>query len=233
MAEKIRVAILDDHQSIIDGYLYRLNSASDIEVVATLSAGEELEPALLKTQTDILLLDISVPISSIDPSPYPILYTLPRLLQLYPTLEVLVISMHAQPTLINAIMEAGASGYLLKDDLSAIRDLAAIVRSIVAGGIFMSDKAYDLLMRRPTSTLDQPLTARQIQAISLCAAYPEANSDELAKKMEIANSTFRNLISGAYLRLNVRNRSAAISKARRLGLITPTNIEPDIHSINR
>ena len=59
-AEKVRVAILDDHQSIIDGYIYRLSSTPEIEVVATANYGEELEPVLAKYPADVLLLDLSV-----------------------------------------------------------------------------------------------------------------------------------------------------------------------------
>jgi two-component system nitrate/nitrite response regulator NarL len=61
MSDKIRVTILDDHQSIVDGYLYRLNKKPGIEVVAAIRFGEELEPTLAKYPTDVLLLDFSVP----------------------------------------------------------------------------------------------------------------------------------------------------------------------------
>ena len=46
MKNKIRVTIMDDHQGIVDGYLYRLGQIAEIEVVSTLAYGEELEPAL-------------------------------------------------------------------------------------------------------------------------------------------------------------------------------------------
>ena len=67
MIPQIRVAILDDHQAIIDGYQYRLRNATDIEVTATLFFGEDLEPALAANPVDILLLDIQVPISPVTP----------------------------------------------------------------------------------------------------------------------------------------------------------------------
>lgn len=111
MLPKIRVAILDDHQGIIDGYQYRLSGAADIEVVATALYGEDLEPILAQNLVNVLILDVHVPISPSNPNPYPILYQIPKLIQIYPELSVLVISMHAQRTLINAIMESGASGY--------------------------------------------------------------------------------------------------------------------------
>ena len=60
-----------------------------------------------------------------------------------------------------------------------------------------------------------------MEVLSLCAAYPDANTAELASKLFITNSTVRNLLSETYLKLNVRNRSAAIAKAHQVGLLPP------------
>jgi two-component system, NarL family, nitrate/nitrite response regulator NarL len=220
-SSKIRIAILDDHQGIIDGYLYRLSTASDIEVVFTISYGEELEPTLAQQPVDVLLLDVSVPTGPRNANPYPILHLIPRLLQIHPKLEILVISMYSQRALISSIMEAGASGFILKDDQLAIRELVAIVRLVAHGGIHLSQKAHQELMKRSASNLSQPLSNRQTEALSLCAAYPEEDTSFLAQRMGVANSTIRNLLSGAYLKLNVRNRAAAVAKARQLGLLAP------------
>jgi len=221
MNRKIRVTILDDHQSIIDGYLYRLKDTPGIEVVGTLAYGEDLEPALKEHPTDVLLLDVSVPTSAENANPYPILHAIPRLLQIYPDLDILVISMHAERGLIRAIIDAGASGYILKDDQAAIRDLGSIVISVAGGGIFLSHKALQFLTKHQTGEIGGPLTARQLEALSLCLAYPNSKTEELAYKMSVSNSTVRNLLSNAYLRLGVHTRAAAIARARQLGLITP------------
>lgn len=95
MSKKIRVAILDDHQSIVDGYVYRLEKDPQIEIVAMMGFGDELEPTLVKTPADVLLLDVNVPSSEENRNPYPILHSIPRLLQSHPDLNILVISMHA------------------------------------------------------------------------------------------------------------------------------------------
>jgi len=228
MTDKIRVAILDDHQGIIDGYLYRLGSAPDIEVVATVLFGEALEATLAKYPVDVLILDVQIPTSPTNPNPYPILYIIPRLLEVYPNLVVLVISMHAQRTLINAVMEAGASGYIVKDDQATIRELPSVVRTVAGGSIYMSQYAYQELKKSKTGALLQPLSPRQQEALSMCAAFPDASTEELAQRMNIANSTLRNLLSGAYLKLNVRTKAAAIARARLMGLITPEKPASDV-----
>ena len=220
-AEKVRVAILDDHQSIIDGYIYRFSTTSEIEVVATANYGEELEPLLAKHPVDVLLLDLSVRTSPENSNPFPILHVIPKLLQKYDDLSVLVISMFAEPGLMRSLIEAGASGYVLKDDQAAFRELGNVVLSVSHGGIFFSKKAHNLYMQVEALENGERLTPRQLEVISLCAAYPDASTADLAQMMSISNSTVRNLLSSLYLRLRVHSRTAAVEKAREMGLITP------------
>lgn len=220
-AEKVRIAILDDHQSIIDGYIYRLSSNPEIQVVASATYGEELEPLLVKHPVDVLLLDLSVRTSPENPNPFPILYLIPKLLQKYSNLSILVISMFAEPGLMRSLIEAGASGYVLKDDQTAFRDLGNVVLSVAHGGIFFSKKAHSLYMQADSLENDERLTPRQLEVISLCAAYPDASTADLAQMMSISNSTVRNLLSSLYLRLGVHSRTAAVEKAREMGLVTP------------
>ena len=91
MPPRIRVAVLDDHQSIVDGYLYRLKDLRHIEVVGTAAFGVELEPLLAEHPTDVLLLDVNVPTAPDNANPFPILHVIPDMLQKYPTFAVLVI----------------------------------------------------------------------------------------------------------------------------------------------
>ncbi|MBN1536235.1 MAG: response regulator transcription factor [Anaerolineales bacterium] len=217
---RIKVTILDDHQGILDGYLYRLENADDIEIVAMITYGEALEKNLSTNAVDVLILDVQVPISPNNHNPYPILYQIPKLLQIYPDLKILVISMHTERTLIQAAMNSGARGFILKDDNQLIKQLPSIVRCIHGGGIFLSEYAYQFMTQARDSSLSQILTSRQIEALSLTSAYPDESLEEIAQKMNIAHSTFRNLLSEAYVRLEVGNKTAAIEKARQLGLIT-------------
>ena len=221
MENKISVTILDDHQSIVDGYLFRLSKFPQIEIMNTLEYGEELEGALKKRVPDVLILDVNVKVSAENSNNYPIFHVIPDLLQRYPDLAILVISMHADRSIIRAVMEGGASGYILKDDQKTIRELGSVILSIVSGGIYLSEKVRNLYVKNRSAANEEPLTGRQMEALSLCAAYPDHTTERLAQTMNVANSTVRNLLSGAYLRLGVNSRAAAIAKARQLGLIPP------------
>jgi len=217
---KINLAILDDHQGILDGYSYRLQNAEDIEIVSMMTCGETLDKVLSTYMIDLLIMDVQVPISPSNLNPYPILFQIPKLLQTYPRLKILVISMHTERTLIQAVMNAGAKGFILKDDNQVIKELPSIVRCIHSGGIFLSEFAYQQISIENGSKTSHLLTARQIEALSLSSAYPDESTEDIAQKMNIAHSTLRNILSEAYLRLEVSNKVAAIEKARQLGLIT-------------
>ena len=91
---------------------------------------------------------------------------------------------------------------------------------IANNGIYFSQEAFEKLRLEKKGWDNSTLTARQLEALSLCAAYPECSTADIAEKLEVTNSTLRNLLSSAYMRLNVRSRSAAIARLRQRGLIT-------------
>ncbi len=223
MSTKIKVAILEDHQSIIDGYLYRLNELKDIEVVGTAYYGEDLDQMLENQPVDVLIMDINVPSRRDNPNPFPALHVIPRIIQDYPELGILVISILTQQTLIQALVEMGVSGYIFKQDSESIRQLPRIVTMIAKHGIYFSEEAFNKLRMDKGGEINQTLTARQLEALSLCAAYPNLSTAEIAGKMNVANSTLRNLLSGAYLRLNVRTRIAAITRLQQMGMIVKSS----------
>ena len=216
----IRVVIADDHQGIIDGYLYRLSNESDIKIVGTAFSASEVETLLATHTTDVLVLDVGLPTAPDNPNLYPILHFIPNLLQRYRNLSILIISMHTERTIINEVMNAGVKGYILKDDRETIEDLARVIRMVAKGGVYFSDRAFQQWQKPKSGAAKQKPTARQIEVLSLCAAYPELTTAELAEQLSVRPSTVRNLLSDAYRRLGVSNRHSAIQKARQLGLIT-------------
>jgi DNA-binding NarL/FixJ family response regulator len=235
MSQTIRVAILEDHPAIADGYKYYLQDETDIQLVATIEVGEEL-PKLLATQGPIhvLILDVGVPTSQTNGSPYPILYLMPLLLQKNPEMNILVISMHKEHALIKALIDAGASGYVFKDDRETLMKFSSVIRMVASGGIYFSRDAHKTIMRQASG--GQVLSPRQLEVLSLSAAYPEKSTAELADLLAVANATVRNTLSVIYLRLGVRGRTAAMAKAREMGLIADVRpsyplIEPIVDAL--
>jgi DNA-binding NarL/FixJ family response regulator len=129
--------------------------------------------------------------------------------------------MHVERTLVRAIVAAGASGYIPKDDRAAIEDLGTIVRLLVKGGIFFGQQVRPHLGEPRPKEQGTALSVRQLEVLSLAAAYPNETTSDIARRMGIANSTVRNLLSTAYIHLGVNNRSAALAKAWQMKLIVP------------
>ena len=219
MNRSLTIAILDDHSITIDGYRARLAQDPTLHIAWTTAFGEDVLDRIDAQPVDVLILDVSVPTSASNPNPYPILDVVPRLLEQHPALTILVISMHTESRLIKAVLRLGASGYVLKDDRPALDRLAQIVRAATAGDLYVSPLA-DRRWRERQEEADAALTPRQLQALSLCLAYPDETSQQLALRLGVTPVTLRNLLSGSYLRLKVRSRAAAVAEAQRRGLLT-------------
>lgn len=220
MEQTIRVAIVDDHQSTVDGYGFRLGQAPGIEITGTATFGNDIEP-LMATQPHVLLLDVHVPTSPDNPNPYPILYVVPKLLSQYPNLAILVISMMFRRSLIEELLAAGISGYVLKNDRASMMALGEVVRAAVRGELVLSDAVRRVLDAEREAGGGIRLTPRQQEALSLCASHPSWSHVDLANQLVVTPSTARNTLHSAYVRLGVGNLAAAIDRARQLGLITP------------
>jgi DNA-binding NarL/FixJ family response regulator len=216
----INVGILDDHSAITAGYQVKLDNLPDIRVAWTATYYSEVANYLAKISTHVVILDVEVPNSPSDQNPFPILHAIPSLLDKYPELEIVIISMFDRRALIRNLMQAGASGYILKDDKISYDYLPDIIRRLARGEIYYSPTAEKLISGESNNELI--LTPRQLEALSLKTSRPNFTTKELAEEMNIAPSTVRNLLSEVYTRLGVRNITGAIAKARQLDLITPT-----------
>jgi DNA-binding NarL/FixJ family response regulator len=219
MASKFHIGILDDHPAVIAGYKAQIKKSKQLKVKWTAGFYNQVQPHLEKTPTDVLILDASVDIAPDNPNTFPILHEIPALLEKYPNMAVLVISMHARPAFIKAIRRTGASGYIIKDDVEANERLADILLAIAGGEIFYSTEAEKLISEPSES--NSKLTKRQVEILSYCASSPNQTTSELAENLNLAPSTMRNHLSEIYFRLGVRKMASAIAKARHLGLITP------------
>ncbi len=217
MPEKIRVAILEDHQSTIDGYNLRLAEQPNISLVATALFSEEIMTMLEANPADVLILDVNVPISKDNRNIQPIHKLITELKKAFPDLVILVISMHAQRAMIRSILEAGTKGYILKDDFASVRNLGIIIETLAKGGTYMSNRVSEIIFSGHLE--NSSLTTRELEVLSICAAYPDENTGDLANRLEIANSTVRNFLHKIYIKLQVHGRAAAILKAQEKGLI--------------
>lgn len=221
---KIRVALLDDHPVVIEGLLSKLSKTPQIEVVGTADNAAELESLLADHPADVLILDVRVPTAPDNDNPYPILHFIRQRLDHNPDLAILILSMSAERALIEAILDAGANGYILKNDRTALDDLGTIVLWVARGDFHLSKRVREILDGHRKES--RQLSPRQLEALSLAASHPEWPESKLAKLLNITGSGVRNLLSQSYKALGVSSRVAGVAKAQQLGMITPLTEDP-------
>lgn len=131
MIKKIRIAIVDDHEIIVEGLKMILNKFSDFETVMTAKDGNEILHKLSRNKNvDIILLDMNMPgLSGID--------LLIKLLNMYPEIKILVLTIHPFDKFAKKTFFAGAHGYLCKD--LALNNLHMAIREVIKGSLYFPE----------------------------------------------------------------------------------------------
>ncbi|WP_432413011.1 response regulator transcription factor [Rasiella sp. SM2506] len=129
----IKVAIAEDHQSLIDGIELLLKYEEDIALVGTANDGKALLQLVHNVKPDVILMDIKMP--KIDG-----ITATGSIITQYPTIGIIAFSMFDQEDAIKQMIKAGARGYLLKN--SPLEEVLTAIRAVHGGGTFF-DKAID------------------------------------------------------------------------------------------
>ena len=158
----IRIAIVDDHQIIIDGLESLLNKYGDIEIVHTANSASKMLELLQMQQVDILITDVMMPGMSGN--------ELAKLIkEQFASIKIIALSMSGQGHIIsNMIQDADIAGYLLKQ--TNAQELAAAIRKVYDGGIYFQDDVLEELKKmEDEKVVTQPvkITNRECQIIEL------------------------------------------------------------------
>lgn len=163
--KKIRLWVADDHAVVRNGLRQIASATRDLTVIGESQSGPGTLDAMRQKVIDfeVLLLDLSMPGGGID--------LIPRLLQIRPSLRVLVLTMHAEPQIAARAVKAGASGYITKD--ADVAMLLNAVRTVAAGGHFMEPLLADALLFEHVASNEPPhsvLTAREREILERIAS---------------------------------------------------------------
>jgi two-component system response regulator DesR len=195
----IRILLAEDQGMMRGALALLLNLEEDIEVVAQVAAGDEVVPAALETRPDVALLDIEMPgMNGIDAAR--------ELREAVPECRVLILTTFGRPGYMRRAMEAGASGFLVKD--GPVEQLAAAIRRVLAGErVLDSALAAEALMSG-----SNPLTAREQDVLR--ESGDGATVADIAKRLYLSENTVRNYLSSAISKTDARNRIEAARTAR-------------------
>ncbi|HET7901731.1 MAG TPA: response regulator transcription factor [Candidatus Nanopelagicales bacterium] len=198
----IRVLLADD-QNLVRGALSALLSfESSLEVVAEVGRGDEVLDAVLAHDVDVALLDVEMPgLDGIEAT---------RLVRAAaPDCRVLVLTTFGRPGYLRRAMEAGASGFLVKDAPAA--QLADAVRRVAAG-----ERVVDPALAAESLAMgDSPLTEREREV--LVAARGGGTAADVAAALHLSEGTVRNYLSSAITKTAARTRAEAVRVADERG----------------
>jgi two-component system response regulator DesR len=198
----IRLLIADD-QALVRGALAALLGLEhDIEVVAEVGRGDEVVAAALESTPEVALLDVDMPgLGGIAAAAL--------LKKAMPACQILMVTTFGRPGYLRRAMQAGASGFVVKD--TPARQLADAVRR-VASGLRVVDPT---LAAETLTSGDSPLTERETDVLS--AARARGSIADIARSLHLSQGTVRNYLSSAIGKTNARNRADAVTIAEENG----------------
>jgi two-component system response regulator DesR len=198
----IRLLLADD-QALVRGALAALlDLESDLAVVAEVSRGDEVVPAAVAEQADVALLDVEMP--GVDG-----IAATAALRRALPSCRVLIVTTFGRPGYLRRAIEAGASGFVVKD--TPARQLAEAVRRVHAG-LRVLDPA---LAEESLVSGVSPLTVRETEVLR--AARGGDTVADVAAVLHLSEGTVRNHLSSAIGKTGARNRAEAVKLAEDRG----------------
>jgi DNA-binding NarL/FixJ family response regulator len=202
----IRVLIADDHPVVRDGLSGIFGGAEDFEVVGLASDGEEAVELARRLKPDVVLMDLRMP--RMD--------GVTAIRQLAPAQRILVLTTFDADTDVLPAIEAGATGYLLKD--APRSELYRAVRAAARGEAVLSPPVATRVLRAARS--DEPsLSAREVEILELVARG--TTNREAAERLFISEATVKTHLIHIYAKLGVPDRASAVAAAYDRGLLQP------------
>jgi DNA-binding NarL/FixJ family response regulator len=203
----IRVLLVDDHAVVLEGLVMVLSRFDDLELVGTASGGAEGVARAAELQPDVVLLDLSMP--DVDGAE-----ATRRIRADQPQSKVLALTAFLEHRLVTEVIEAGATGYLLKS--ASGNELAEAIRTVASGGTILATGVLSLLAT-PPDTIGHDLTPRELDVLDHLANG--LSNKHIAAELGLSSGTVRIHVSHVLAKLQVENRTAAALLARDHGLV--------------
>ena len=204
----IRVVLVDDHPVVRAGIRALIDGHDDIAVVGEAHDMASAERIVALEKPDVVLMDLSL-----GDGPGGAEVTA-RLTSLASPPRVLVLTTYDTEADILAAIEAGATGYLLKD--SSPEDLAAAVRAAAAGQTALAPSIAQRLMER-ARTPAQSLSPRELEVLQLVA--DGLSTLAISKRLFLSQATVKSHLVHVYTKLGVDSRTSAVAAATEAGLL--------------
>jgi DNA-binding NarL/FixJ family response regulator len=208
----IRLMLADDHRMLREG-LRRSMTDQGFDVVGEARDGDEAITLADELDPDVILMDVTMPeVDGVEATR--------QIHQAQPEIRIVMLTMHADQEVLAAAIRAGASGYLVKD--CSTEEIANAVR-LAAGGETALSPQLAASMLDEVRRLDQPdaeerlVTKREEEVLQLIA--DGCSTTEVAERLYISQKTVKNHLASIYQKLDARDRTQAVLRAVRMGII--------------
>ncbi|HOD36317.1 MAG TPA: response regulator transcription factor [Syntrophales bacterium] len=212
----IRILLADDHKIVRDGLRTLIEKESGMEVIGEAENGRKALKMAQKTHPSLVIMDVTMPdMNGIEATR--------KIVTEVPGVKVIALSMHSDRRFVLGMLEAGASGYLMKD--CAFDELAKAVRSVATGHTYLSPSIADVLVKGYLDKIDEkisvarsPLTQREREILQLLAEGQ--SSKEIASHLGVSVKTVETHRRNMMQKLNMRSVAELTKYAIREGLIS-------------
>lgn len=207
--ETIRILITDDHPVVREGLAGMLAGQPDFEVVGMAGDGETAVSLFASLSPDVALMDLQMPgldgVGAIE-----------KIKASDPDAHILVLTTYDSDAAILRAIEAGATGYLLKD--TPREELFSAIRAAAKGDSVLAPAVASRLMTRMRAPAEENLSAREIEVLELVARG--FSNKEVGKELHISTATVKTHLIHIYGKLGVDDRTAAVTTALERGIIS-------------
>ena len=213
--DRIHILIVDDHAMFRDGLRAVLEPQEDMSLVGEADDPESGIRLAAELRPDVILMDLHLPgRSGVEATR--------EILARQPSVKVMALTMHHGDSLVDAMIMAGAQGYVLKEARAA--ELLEAIRAVAAGGAAMDPGVtsqvlvhYRQVAPGTPTRVEGDFSARELTLLRLLAKG--ATNRRIAASLHLSEQTVKNLLSGLYAKLGVSSRMEAVAIALRKGTI--------------
>ncbi len=205
----IKVLVVDDHPVMRGGIVSLLTPETDIDVVGEAGDGDEASRLVLELRPDVTLMDLRMPV--LDG-----VGAITRIRGEWPEAKVVVLTTYDTDEAIVRAIEAGASGYLLKD--APPDELLDAIREAARGETVLAAPVARRLVERVRDPEAGALSQRELQVLREVAAG-NTNAD-IASTLHISQATVKTHLLHIYDKLGVNDRAAAVARAYQSGILS-------------